>query len=195
MTKQTEIRQIEIETVETRAEQDNFIIEGYIAKFNTRSKFMGFYEEIKEGAFNRTLSDGHNIPALFAHDKNKVLGTTKSNKLKLSVDGIGLKFELRINPKVTYANDVYYAVQDGDVEGCSFGFIAREDEWQLMEDGTEVRYLTDVHLTECTITPTPAYEATEASCRSYDSFKAEISKQHNDKVKRKRLLLLSELDS
>jgi uncharacterized protein len=196
MAKQTEKRQIDVDSVEVRATEDNtYLIEGYVAKFNTRSRFMGFYEEIREGAFNRTLSDGHNIFALYAHDKDKVLGSTKSTSLKLNVDTIGLRFSLRINPAVSYANDVYHLVKDGDVGGCSFGFICRDDEWSLLEDGTEIRYLKDVELTECTITPYPAYVDTEATCRSYDEHRAEVEKREADKLKRRKLLLLSQFES
>jgi uncharacterized protein len=194
MDKQQEQRQIDIDSVEVREVGDNqFLIEGYIAKFNTRSKFMGFYEEIRNGAFDKTLADGHNIFALYAHDKTKILGSTQSNKLSLSVDAVGLKFELRINPEISHAKDAFHLVKDGDVQGCSFGFIAQNDEWRMLEDGTEIRYLNEVHLTECTITPTPAYEATEVSCRSYETFKAEEEKRAADKVKRKKMLLLSYL--
>jgi HK97 family phage prohead protease len=188
---QKELRQIDVESVEVRelGEDNQYVIEGYVAKFNSRSRFMGFYEEIKDGAFNRTLADGHNIFSMFAHDSDKILGSTKSGSLTLSVDSIGLRFTLRINPEVSYAKDVYHLVKDGDVDGCSFGFIARDDEWSMLEDGTEIRYLKDIELIECTITPFPAYMASEATCRSYDEYKEERNHIQKQKELRKRLIL------
>lgn len=112
MDKQKEIRKIIANDLETRTEENSSekIISGYINKFNTRSQYMGFYEEVDKNAFNGTLADGHNIYAMYNHDSNMILGSTRSGSLKLNVDNIGLHFELRINPNISYANDLYELV-------------------------------------------------------------------------------------
>ncbi|EPS48443.1 phage phi-C31 gp35-like protein [Clostridium botulinum CFSAN002367] len=45
MQKQKEIRKIQANTIKTRTENDEYIIEGYINKYNTRSQFMGFLKK------------------------------------------------------------------------------------------------------------------------------------------------------
>ncbi|MCM3792501.1 HK97 family phage prohead protease [Priestia megaterium] len=201
MEKQKELRQIDIESIETRAtETDKYVIEGYINKFGHKSQFMGFFEQVDRNAFNRTLAQGHNIFGMYNHSSDKILGSTKTGSLTLSVDEVGLRFSLKINPKISYANDVYELVRSGDVEGCSFGFYVLEDEWSIQEDGTELRTILDLELLECTITPHPAYLDSEASIRSYVLFKSkqedEIEQQKQEeqrKLKQRQIAIELEL--
>lgn len=175
MDKVKEIRKIIIESIETRAtDNGDMIIEGYITKFNTRSQFMGFFETISPTAFDKTLADKHNIYGMYNHNDDKILGSTKTGSLILSVDNIGLRFTLTINPNVSYAKDTYELVKSGDIDGCSFGFICNEDDWSMQGDGTDLRTLLDVTLIEVTITPFPAYLDSEANTRSYKEHKTEL---------------------
>ncbi|MFD2681209.1 HK97 family phage prohead protease [Bacillus seohaeanensis] len=194
MSKQKEIRKIDVESIEVNSnEEESFLIEGYINKFNTRSQFMGFFEQVDKNAFNRTLADGHNIFGLYNHDSSKILGSTKTNSLQLFVDDIGLRFSLNINPNVSYAKDTYELVRSGDVEGCSFGFYVTDDDWDYLEDGTELRVIKDLELIEVTITPFPAYLTSEASCRSYEEFKQEVKEQKNRELKQRQIAIELEL--
>lgn len=195
MDKQKEIRKIIANDLETRTEENSNekIISGYINKFNTRSQYMGFYEEVSEGAFNRTLADGHNIYAMYNHDSNMILGSTRSGSLKLNVDNIGLHFELRINPNISYANDLYELVKNGDIEGCSFGMFVLDDEWTYTEDKIDLRTIKEVELIECTITPFPAYLDSEASCRSFELHSKEIEEIKKKKELKRKLELELEL--
>ena len=182
--KSKEIRNIIVNNLETRVIDDNStekIISGYINKFNTRSQYMGFYEEVATGSFDKTLADGHNIFAMFNHDDGKILGSTKANSLKLSVDEIGLHFELRINDKISYANDLYELVQEGSVDGCSFGFYVLDDSWVTTTEGIDLRIIKEIELIETTITPFPAYLDSEASCRSFTKF--EESKTKDEEIR------------
>lgn len=172
-----EIRKIYIESIETSAMDDNsMIIEGYITKFNTKSQFMGFFEQVAPNAFDKTLADGHNIFAMYNHNDDKILGSTKTGSLVLEVDNIGLKFSLTINPNISYAKDVYELVKNGEVEGCSFGFCCCCDDWSIQSDNTDMRTLMEVELFEVTITPFPAYMDSEANTRSYKNHKDELEK-------------------
>ncbi len=149
---------------------------------------MGFFEQVSPGAFDKTLADGHNIFAEYAHDDSKILGSTKTSSLTLSTDNIGLRFSLQINPNVSYANDVYELVKSKEIEGCSFGFTCNQDDWSLGADGVEIRTLLDVNLIEVTITPFPAYADSEAEtrCESFENHKAlKVKKQQEEIIKRK----------
>lgn len=176
--KQKEIRKFIAIDLKTRTEENSSekIISGYINKFNTRSQYMGFYEEVSKGAFDKTLADGHNIYAMYNHNADMILGSTKSGSLKLNVDNIGLHFELRINPNISYASDIAELVKSGDLEGCSFGFWVTDDEWTYTEDKIDLRIIKELELIEVTITPFPAYLDSEANCRSFELHNKEVEK-------------------
>lgn len=194
MSKEKEIRKIVVESIETRATEDkDYVIEGYINKYNTRSQFMGFFEEVQKGAFDKSLATREYIPALYNHNSDKVLGSTRSGSLKLISDEIGLKFSLRINPKISYANDLYELVSIGDIDGCSFGFYVNDDEWTTLDDGTDLRIIKDLELIEVTITPFPAYTSSEAICRSYEEHKQELEQHKQNEIRKKKLQLELEL--
>lgn len=171
-----EIRKILATDIETRELEDSKekVISGYINKFNCKSQYMGFYEQVEKNAFNKTLADGHNIFAMYNHDTNMILGSTKTDSLKLNVDNIGLHFELKINANISYAKDLYELVKSGDVEGCSFGFYVKDDAWTYTDEGIDLRIIKELELIECTITPFPAYLDSEASCRSFEEHQKEL---------------------
>lgn len=192
MEKQKEMRKILVNNIETRSDDNTKekVICGYINKFNTKSQYMGFFEVVSNGAFDKTLADGHNIYAMYNHDDDKILGSTRSGSLKLSVDNIGLRFELRINDKISYANDLYELVSNGDIDGCSFGFYVNKDSWSYDEDGIDLRTIEELELIEVTITPFPAYLDSEASCRSYEKHKEDNAKEQKLKQIKLELELL-----
>lgn len=168
---------------------------GYINKFNTRSQYMGFYEEVSNNAFDKTLADGHNIYAMYNHDDDKILGSTRSGNLRLFVDDIGLRFELDINENISYARDLYELVSNNDINGCSFGFYVNNDTWSRTEEGIDLRIINEVELIEVTITPFPAYLDSEASCRSYDKFKEQQAEEFRKAKEQRELdLILMELE-
>ncbi|MDK0871146.1 HK97 family phage prohead protease [Clostridium perfringens] len=175
---QKEIRKIIVTDLETRTLEDTEekVISGYINKFNTRSQYLGFFEEVLPGAFDKTLADGHNIYAMYNHNSDMVLGSTKSGSLKLNTDEVGLHFELKINSNISYANDLYELVSNGDIDGCSFGFYVLDDEWTYTEDKVDLRKVKEVELIEVTITPFPAYLDSEANCRSFELHNKEVEK-------------------
>lgn len=190
--KQKEIRKFIATDLETRTEENSNerIISGYINKFNSRSQYMGFYEEVAKGAFDKTLADGHNIYAMYNHNSDMILGSTRSGSLRLNVDNIGLHFELRINPNISYASDIAELVKSGDLEGCSFGFWVTDDEWTYTEDKIDLRIIKELELIEVTITPFPAYLDSEASCRSFELHNKEVEKTKELRKLEKEIELL-----
>lgn len=178
-----EVRQINIDALETRQEEESIYIEGYAAKFNSRSQYMGFYEQIDNRAFDDTLAENNNIPALYAHDYDKVLGSTSNRTLNITKDDVGIKFSVKINPNVSYAKDVYELVRSGECGGCSFRFTCKEDSWGKTEEGRDLRTLKKVDLKEVTLTPFPAYKDTECKCRSWEMHNEDLEKHNKEKLK------------
>lgn len=133
--------------------------------YNKRSEFMGFYEYIQPTAFNKTLTDGADVKALWNHDTAKVLGRVKNGSLILRSQDDGLYCEA-ILPDTTYAKDAFNLVKDGYVQTMSFGFTPIQEKVEI-ENGNEVRYLTEVKLSEISFgVAFPAYETTDSVARS-----------------------------
>lgn len=138
-------------------------IEGYAAVFNSPSGDLGgFTETIKPGAFTRAIKTRQDVRALFNHNPNAIIGRTKSGTLRLSEDSAGLHFACDL-PDTQLGRDVRASIKRGDIDGCSFGFIARSDSWNTQ--GTE-RQLLDVDLLDVGPVTYPAYTATSVSARS-----------------------------
>ena len=141
-------------------------LHGHAAVFNSEANLGTFSEVIRPGAFAKSLATGSNIRALYHHQGDALLGTTRGGTLKLREDGKGLAFELAL-PDTTHGRDLAILVDRGDVAGCSFGFKVRDggDRWE--ERGSSmVRELLDVELLEITLTADPAYQDTTVALRS-----------------------------
>lgn len=163
-----------IESFELRSMEDGSnLIKGYAAEFEKLSVNLGgFREQIRKGAFANSLRDSV-VKALWNHNTDMVLGSTKNGTLKLWEDDRGLAFELSL-PDTTWGRDALESIRRGDVEGVSFGFQVNVDEWD--QSGDEViRTLVDVELHEISPTPFPAYPQTSVSVRTatevFDEYK------------------------
>lgn len=161
---------------ETREENDEMIIEGYFAVFNSNYEIMpGMSESIAPGAFKNALAG--DIRALINHDTTLVLGRTAAKTLEVSEDERGLWGRIRINPKDSDAVNLYERVKRGDVSQCSIGF-------DIVSEETEFRDNGDIHWTIKEINPLyevscctfPAYESTNIDART---------RQRDDILKRK----------
>ena len=139
---------------------------GYAAIFNSEADLGGFVEVVRNGAFRKSLEGGTNIRALYHHQGDALLGTTRGGTLQLREDAHGLAFSLDL-PDTTHGRDLAILVDRGDVAGCSFGFRVRDggDRWE-QRGGQLVRELLDVDLVEITLTADPAYQDTTVAMRS-----------------------------
>lgn len=141
-------------------------LSGYAAVFNSEANLGDFQELIRPGAFAKSLAAGSNIRALYAHNGEALLGTTKGGTLQLREDAHGLAFSLAL-PDTSHGRDLAILVDRGDVSGCSFGFRVAPggDRWE--QRGAQlVRELLSVELHEVTLTADPAYADTSIAMRS-----------------------------
>lgn len=139
---------------------------GYAAVFNSETLLGDFVEVIRGGAFAKTLAGGTNVRALWHHQSDALLGTTRGGSLKLQEDGHGLRFDLAL-PDTTHGRDLAVLVERGDVAGASFGFRVPDggDRWE-QRAGQLVRELLTIDLHEITLTHDPAYADTTVAKRS-----------------------------
>lgn len=165
---QIERRLVELEDLEIRADEGQpVIVKGYAARFEKLSvPLWGFKEKIRAGAFAESLKSNRTIKALWNHNSDFPLGSTKNGTLTLAEDEKGLRFEFT-PPDTSWGKDAIESIKRGDVDGVSFGFRVRKDEWDETDPKNIVRTLIDVDLIEISPTPFPAYPSTSASVRSF----------------------------
>ncbi|MGB7194893.1 MAG: HK97 family phage prohead protease [Collimonas pratensis] len=140
---------------------------GYAILYNSLSQDLGgFVERVMPGAVKRSLSQPGNIRALYEHDAQRILARVGSGTLSLTDDSKGIQFEMSL-PDVTYARDLSVLVERGDIAGVSFGFTVNPNgqHWE-MRNGQLTRDLTDIALSEISITANPAYRDTTVALRS-----------------------------
>lgn len=146
---------------ELREQDGKKYIRGLIP-YESPSEWMGYTEFLAPTAFNKTLADGADVKALRNHDSSQILGRTKNGTLRLENTESGLIPEVEINEGVGYAMDLWAAVQRGDVDTMSFGFIPIQQEIKKTDDGEEVR-ITEARLIEVSFgVPFPAYPETSS---------------------------------
>lgn len=143
---------------------------GYAAKFNTLSQNLGgFVEQIDNRAFNKSVSDGLDVMARYNHDDNALLGRTSSGTVTLTVDEVGLRYEVDL-PDTTVGRDVAVLAARGDVSQSSFAFHTITDSWGETEKGMALRTLEAVRLVDVAPVNTPAYLDTSVGLRSLAEF-------------------------
>lgn len=163
--------------VEIRAGSDNQrTIGGYAAKFDRMSQNLGgFVERIAPGFFNKSRGDGWpGVLARYNHDDNMVLGTIGGGTLRLSVDEVGLLYDVDLP---SARADVFELVQRGDVRQSSFAFGTYEDDWATSDQGFPMRTLVSGRLYDVAPVNTPAYEDTSVGARSIDGALESLAKK------------------
>ena len=175
--------------LQTRAEDNEMVIEGYFAVFNSETElFRGAYEEIAPEAFKNTLDN--DIRALINHDTAFVLGRNKAGTLELSTNNKGLWGRIKINPNDSDAVNLYERVKRGDVDQCSFGFNIIKEDTENREDGSVKWILREVDLHEVSVVTFPAYESTGVQARKRD-YEEHQKRLLNSKKKQLRERLLN----
>jgi len=139
------------------------------------SSDLGYFRErILPGAFTRALKEKQDVRHLVNHDANLVLGRTKSGTTELSEDKKGLSFRTLL-PDTSYARNLAESVKRGDIDECSFGFIAQKTNW--IQDDTladesmqNIRELVDCDLFDISSVTFPAYPQTNTGLASRSLF-------------------------
>lgn len=144
---------------EHRAEPEAVGIVGHFIVFDSRSVDLGgFFEEIRPSAVDRSLSEKHDIRALWSHNAALPLGRSGPRTLKVRKDARGLYGEIATP---SWADQYLESVERGDVSGASFGFSVIEDVWHFKrEEETILREVLDMVVWEVSPVAFPAYPST-----------------------------------
>lgn len=142
---------------------------GYAAVFNSKSRLLAeggrvFYEFIERGAFDEALQrEDLDVKLTFNHNKQQIMGRTKSGTLTVNADETGLFFRGEV-PNTTLGNDTWEMVQRGDYPDCSFVFTIKDNRWERDSDGTPIHIVERVAgLYDVAICVDGAYESTSVS--------------------------------
>lgn len=131
------------------------------------------YERIMPGAFDAAIRDGDLVRGMTNHDDNWLLGRSDQGTVRLSVDRVGLRYE--IDPPDTQAGRDTVALLDrGDLDGSSFSFLIYGGKrgrtvWvEETRDGRQIsiREIHEVELVDVGPVTFPAYLSTSAGVRS-----------------------------
>lgn len=158
-------------------------VSGYAAVFDVEADIAGMFREvISPGAFRSSLADGDDIRAYLNHDSGRLLGRSSTGTLRLREDVRGLAIEIDL-PDTTDGRDLVTLMERGDVDGMSFGFMVRGEEWDF-SDELPRRRIMDVQLFEVSpVTAPPAYDATTIGLRAREE--ADKARAAIDEARRK----------
>lgn len=175
--------------VESRADGKK-TLSGYAAVFfrdgNPGTEYeiwSDMVERVMPGAFDRAIRDGDDVRALVNHNPDAILGRTKSQTCRLSVDNRGLRFEVDL-PDTQVGRDIAESVSRGDISGCSFSFIADRVVW-IEEESRTIRQIEAVRLMDVGPVTYPAYEATEVVARSVQPVIEERQKLTDERLRQR----------
>ena len=181
LSSEVERRMFDLEAVDLRVLREEGKpprIEGHGAVFSKWSLPISgsFREQIMPGAFTKTLKESGDIPSLYNHDPNMVLGRTSNGRLELREDDTGLWF--RVTPTDTvYARDLFTNIEERNVTGNSFGFIAVKDRWGSDEFGMMTRDVIEARLLDVGPVTFPAYPDTDVAVRHFLDWEQRIGRR------------------
>lgn len=155
-------------------------ITGYAIVFN--SPYVRYEDEsdvlietISPSAITREVLDQSDFVMTMFHDFQLVLARSKNGKGTLSydIDDKGVSFEFEA-PNTVDGDKALELVRRGDIDGCSFAFTT--DFWDSSYVSESSEYVDKKKVTtysinkvkgiyDFTLTPNPAYDETECSCR------------------------------
>lgn len=171
---------------ETRVEEKQeggkkLVLRGYPILFNVETKIYDFwYGEVQETILPTALdgTDLTNVYLLTGHNPDNLLGRTGVN-MRVEVDETGLFFECEL-PNTQLARDIYNLVEQGILDGMSFGFTCSDE----VNCETKTRTITCIdELFEITITPFPAYKEASVVVQNKLAVEEAEKKEAEEKLK------------
>ncbi|MYS45201.1 phage major capsid protein [Streptomyces sp. SID5998] len=138
-------------------------LSGYAVVFNSPTLIGTFTESIAPGAWTNT---GDDVLATWNHNPDNVLGRTRSGTLTLTVDSIGVRYDVDL-PDTELGRSVHELVKRGDVYGSSFTFIADAEDWDYSGEFAH-RTVTAMRVIELGPVHTPAYPDATVSARAIE---------------------------
>lgn len=165
----------EIRSVSSEDGTESRRVEGYAAVYNSRSEYLGFYEEIAPGAFDGVIEKS-DVLAPLNHDTSRgILARSRNGEgsLELTVDDKGLRYAFDA-PKTALGDELLEGIRRGDITQSSFCFSIESEKWEELENGEYLRTILKVkRLYDVSPVYHPAYTDTSVAVRSLEAIKKE----------------------
>lgn len=177
-------------SVEVRAAgEEEARVQGRPIVFGSQTDICGWFGEvIDEGALDEAdLSD---VRFCKNHDTDNVYARFKrgreNNTMNLAISRDGLDIDAGLDVKGNpLAATLYSEVKRGDIDGMSFMFSVKEEEWKNLDTDYPIRHIKKIgSVIEVSAVTFPAYEATQISAR--DEGAVEAARQALESAKEQR---------
>lgn len=153
---------------------DKLDVQGYVNMTGSVSEILTnpadgkqFRETIVPKVFSDAIEEAGRVDFLYQHDKMLVLASTSNQSLSLVEDSKGLFMRATIS-ETSWGKDTYQLIQDGIIQGMSFGMIVTDEGWTLCDDGLPLRIITAIQLFEISAVRNPAYRSSTIEARDID---------------------------
>lgn len=163
-------------------------ISGVPIVFEQKTDIGGWFEEtIARGAISEDVL--RDVAFFYNHDLNsKPLARTRTGKLKFTIENDGVRMDADVNLQRSDVNDMYLAINDGDIDGMSFMFRVEADEWTDLDSDYPKRRITKIgYVQEVSAVNYPAYEGTSINARSDISLDGDMKALDEARAKFKSL--------
>lgn len=155
-------------------EDDGQTVEGHAAVYRQMTPIGSWFNEIIEpGAFEGT--DLTDVLFFVNHETDKIpLARSRLNNKKstmqLSVDDKGLYFKATLDTdNNAESKSLYSSVSRGDINGMSFCFYVKEEEWDKLDTDMPTRHITKIsRVTEISAVNSPAYPGADINASARD---------------------------
>jgi hypothetical protein len=131
---------------------------------------------IEKGAFTKTIRENPEVPILWQHEDDEVigLGTVSEKGNKIEITG-------KLDMEDPVAQNAYRKIKNGYVKGLSIGFMAIKKTFGE-EDGKFVRRLQEIKLMEVSIVTFPAMPQAQVTSVKASDETAQRIKALEDKI-------------
>ena len=168
-------------------ESGELVVGGYSIVFGSPTMIFDYFEETVDPDVRIDYADD-DVFSLFNHNWDHVLGRLAAGTLALErrVDGLYAETTLADNE---WNRSLAQSIERGDIAGQSFGFDILVEEWDTVGN-TPKSTLKHIRLHETTITPIPAYPATDIDVQArarLEAFEQERADQSEEEQSRLRL--------
>lgn len=162
------------------SEEESGLIVGTPIVFNQRTRIADWFgdefdEIIAPTALEKT--DMRDVRLFVNHDLDKIaLARSKNGNanstMSFVIDGEGVHMRAKLDiENNAEARALYSAIERGDVDGMSFGFRVRGEEWSDIDSEVPTRTITDISiLHEVSVVNYPAYPQTSVATRSGEPY-------------------------
>lgn len=155
---------------ERRSEENIGVIVGRPIVYESKTDLGYFDEIIARGALDK--ADLRDVLFFVNHDLSKIpvarsRNNNKNSTMQLIVDNDGMGIRANLDLNNTESNNLFSAVERGDITGMSFMFIIESEEWDDLNKEHPTRTIKAIsRVIEVSAVNFPAYEDTEINTRN-----------------------------